>query len=136
MAIKVQGTTVIDDSRNITNIVSANVTSLSIGGSEITVSAAELNTLAGANTSVTFQEQINNFDFADATLIKTFTTNETSDIQLSANTFISPMIGVVKDVSGTLTGAVPGVDYEYTFINSDTVRFQALVAGDFQIRIA
>lgn len=136
MAIKIDGTTVIDNSRNISNIVSANVVSLSIGGTEVTASAAELNTLVGANTSTTIQAQLDALDFADATLTKTFTINETSDIQLSSNTFISPMIGAVKDVGGTLTGAVIGVDYTYTFINDDTVRFKSLINGDFQIRIA
>ena len=136
MALKIQGTEVVDDDRNITNGATANVVSLSINGSEILASAAELNVLVGANTSVTFQNQIDNFDFADATLIKTFTTNETADIQLSANTFVSPVVGAVKDVGGTLTGAVLGTDYTYTFINNDTVRFKSLIAADFQIRIA
>jgi len=55
MAIKIQGTTVIDDSRNIENIGSANLTSLSIGGNTVTVDAEELNYLDGVTNNVQTQ---------------------------------------------------------------------------------
>jgi len=55
MAIKIQGTTVIDDSRNIENIGIANLTSLSIGGNAVTVTAEELNHLDGATSNIQIQ---------------------------------------------------------------------------------
>jgi len=55
MAIKVQGTTVIDDSRNIENIGSANLTSLSIGGTAVTATATELNYVDGVTSPLQTQ---------------------------------------------------------------------------------
>ena len=55
MAIKVQGNTVIDDSRNI------EAASLSINGITVTATPAELNYLDGATKNI--QDQINSIGF-------------------------------------------------------------------------
>jgi len=49
MAIKISGTTVIDDGKNIENIDTADVNTLSINGTAITASATEINYVDGLN---------------------------------------------------------------------------------------
>jgi hypothetical protein len=136
MAIQIDGTTVIDDSRNITNVVSANVTSLSIGGTAVTASVAELNHLVGVNTSSTIQERIDALGFTANTLIQTFAAGQSANLTVydtSLNS-LSPL-GILKDVSGTLTSAIPGVDYTYTYTSNTNIIFTALTAGDYNIRV-
>jgi hypothetical protein len=53
--LSINGTTVIDDNRNIENIGNANLTSLSIGGNAVTVTAEELNHLDGATSNIQIQ---------------------------------------------------------------------------------
>lgn len=53
MAIKISGTTVIDDSRNATNLASLSTTSLTLNGTSVTSTAAELNYLDIATLGTT-----------------------------------------------------------------------------------
>jgi len=51
MAVKVSGTTVISSGRDLENIDNASVTSLTLGGTNVTSTAAELNLLDGVTAS-------------------------------------------------------------------------------------
>jgi len=98
MAIKVQGTTVIDDSRNIENIGSANLTSLSIGGTAVTASATELNYVDGVTSPLQTQLDSIDPDPTKATLTKSFANNEIFSISLSSAVSVAPNVSVLKEV--------------------------------------
>ena len=134
MAIQIDGTTVIDDSRNITNVVSANVTSLSVGGTAVTASVAELNYLVGIDTSTTIQQQIDSTGLTANTLVQTFSSGQSANLVVADITTYASPISVLKDVSGTLTSAIPGVDYTSIYVSNTMIQFTALTAGDYTIR--
>lgn len=88
MAIKVQGTTVIDDSRNIENIGSANLTSLSIGGTAVTATATELNYVDGVTGPI--QPQLDNIKAGIAWTLASSNTTASAGDNIAADVSTSP----------------------------------------------
>jgi len=98
MAIKIQGTTVIDDSRNATSLSDLSFNSLTLSGTPITSSAQELNHLSGTTSDV--QTQIDALAKESATLNRTFSVNESLFIDLSSSLPSGqvPTVSVTKEV--------------------------------------
>ena len=116
MAIKVAGTTVIDDSRNLTNIQSINTT----------VSATEISYLDGVTSSI--QTQLNNRVEKDsntgAALLPSGTTAQrpaAGAAKLRFNTTLAKFEGHNGTAWGSLGGATGGGNDAVFYVNGTTV---------------
>jgi sugar lactone lactonase YvrE len=119
MAIKVSGNTVIDSNRN------ATVNTLTLDGTAITATAAELNTLDGVTATVddlnkldgavattqeinylsgvtsSIQTQLDSISVTAGSLTKSFASGETASIALSSALSPAPVVSVTKEVPQT-----------------------------------
>ena len=94
MAIKVGGTTVIDDSRNVSNI--GTIKGLTYPSSDGTVGQFMKTDGAGVLSFATVES-----DPTLATLTKSFASGETSSIALSSAITTAPVVSVIKEVPQT-----------------------------------
>jgi hypothetical protein len=84
---------------------------------------------------ITLQDQLDGVGFTANTLVQTFTAGQTANLTVgNINTNFSSPVAVLKDVSGTLTSAIPGTDYTYQYTSNTNIQFKALTAGDYSIR--
>jgi len=101
MAIKIQGTTVIDDSRNATALTELSFDSITLNGTTVVANADELNRLQGVTNPI--DSQLGALAKDRGTLNKTFTSGETAAISLTS-AFPSdevPVLSVTKEVPQT-----------------------------------
>lgn len=98
MAIKVNGTTVVDNSRNVTNLQNLSFDTITLNGTAITATADEINRVQGLVAPI--DSQLSDIISNKATLNKSFNTNETASITLDdpLPTNEIPAISVVKEV--------------------------------------
>ena len=117
MAIKIIGSTIIDDSRNIVNAGIATVTSVSIGNTQVISSARQLQNIASldATTTATIEAAIQNAP-------NTFTDLQVTGISTLGVTSATNLTAQQLNVSGISTISVNS--------SSDAVRITQLGAGN------
>ena len=96
MAIKVKGTTVIDDSRNLINVQTANLTSLSIDGTSI----------IDANLNIVNANTYNGYTPADELVNIIAGTGLTGGGDLSANTTLSVDLATIAEAEAGTSNTV------------------------------
>ena len=118
MAIKIIGSTIIDDSRNIVNAGIATVTSVSIGNTQVISSARQLQNIASldATTTATIESAIANAPntFTDLSVSGVSTLGVTSTTNLTAqqlNVSGVSTLGTVQILSGIVTATSGVVTY-------------------------
>jgi hypothetical protein len=141
MAIKIIGSTIIDDSRNIVNAGIATVTSVSIGNTQVVSSARQLQNIASldATTTATIEAAIQNAPntFADLNVTGISTLGITSATNLTAQQLNVSGISTFQSSNLKVVGA--STSFQYSILGSAIVANRnltlPLIAADDTIAV-
>ena len=93
---------------------------IKVGGTEVVSNSRELKNIASIDSgTVTAFNSALNTDPTKGTLTKTFTQNETAEITLSSNVSVGPVVGVTKEVPQTGISTKGNWDVNSTASNYD-----------------